>query len=291
MEKDRRGEGPVEPPLPHEIPGFAAFGHLACRGLSNTRDLGGMPTSDGRRIKPGRLVRSGALHRATDDDLSLLQGAHRVVRVVDLRTELERSHDPDPAGRMLPETVFYDLPVFDTEELGITHGGGLLGDLKAFGRLNGAPYKVVEALYPQALLGEQGMRAYARFLEILLEAQSDATLWHCSEGKDRAGLASAIAECALGVPEDYICSDYLATNIFARTRAERVLDDLGRHHLARDADADVDALFYAYPDYLDAAFKAVGERYGSLLGYIEEGLDFGPDKQRELRDRYLEAVS
>ena len=116
-------------------------------------------------------------------------------------------------------------------------------------------------------------------------------MWHCSEGKDRAGLASAIAECALGVPEDYIRSDYLATNIFARTRAERVLDDLGRHHLARDADADVDALFYAYPDYLDAAFKAVGERYGSLLGYIEEGLGFGPDKQRGLRDRYLEAVS
>ncbi len=288
MENEKRNVGPIEPPLPDEIPGFAAFGHLPCKGLSNTRDLGGMPTADGRRVKPGRLVRSGALHHATDDDLAMLQNTHHVVRVVDLRTQLERSHDPDPKDRMLPETVLYDLPVFGAEELGITRGGGLAGDLKAFGRLNGAPYKVVEAIYPQALLGDQGIEAYGRLLNILLEAQSDATLWHCSEGKDRAGLASVIVECALGVPEDYIRSDYLATNIFARTRAERALDALGRHHVARDADADVDALFYAYPAYLDAALKAVGEKYGSLQGYIEQGLGFGPDKQRELRDRYLE---
>ncbi len=287
MEKTTHG-GPVAPPQPGTIPGFETFGHIACKGLPNTRDLGGMPTADGRRVKPGRLVRSGALHHATDDDLSLLQGTHRVIRVVDLRTDLERSHDLDPVDRMLPETVFYDLPVFGTEELGITHGGGLAGDLKAFERLNGAPHEAVEALYPKALLGEQGRAAYARLLEILLEAQADATLWHCTEGKDRAGLASVVVECALGVPEDYIRNDYLATNAFVRTRAERALDVLGRHHVAHDVDADIDALFYAYPDYLDAALKAVGEQYGSMEGYLEQGLGFGPDKQRELRDRYLE---
>lgn len=282
-----RGFAVGEAPVPQGIPGFAAFGRIACKGLHNTRDLGGMPTVDGRRIKEGGLIRSGALRHATDDDLRLLEDAHGLVRVVDLRTDLERSHDPDPKNRMRSETVFYELPVFEGQELGITREAGVAGDLKMFAEYNGGPHKVVEALYPEALLGEEGMRAYGDFLRLLLAADEGATLWHCTEGKDRAGLASMLVETALGVPEEYVRADYLATNIFVRTRMERTLDALAHHRMVRDLDADVDALFYAYPAYLDAAFKAVRERFGSLDGYLAEGLGFSASDQRELQDKYL----
>lgn len=276
-----------EAQIPAGIPGFAAFGRITCEGLPNTRDLGGMPAADGRRVKEGRLLRSGALHHATDADLELLEDGHGLRRVVDLRTDLERTHDPDPRGRMSPAVVCYDLPVFEAQALGITREAGLAGDVKLFAQYNGGPHEAVAAIYPRALLGDDGKKAYGDLLRLLLEADEGATLWHCTEGKDRAGLAAVIVETALGVPEAYVCADYLATNLFVRTRAERAIDSLGRHHLARELDADVDALFYAYPSYLDSALEAVNKAYGDFATYLEQGLGFSAAQQDELREKYL----
>ena len=43
---------------PEPIPGFPEFGHIPFEGLHNTRDLGGMPAVDGRRIAPAKLILS-----------------------------------------------------------------------------------------------------------------------------------------------------------------------------------------------------------------------------------------
>ena len=43
-------------------------------GLRNTRDLGGMVTMDGRKIRKGMLFRSGLLAHATEEDLKQLSG-------------------------------------------------------------------------------------------------------------------------------------------------------------------------------------------------------------------------
>lgn len=59
---------------PEPIPGFPEFGHIPFEGLRNTRDLGGMPTADGRTIAPAKLLRSGALHKASEQDLARLVG-------------------------------------------------------------------------------------------------------------------------------------------------------------------------------------------------------------------------
>ena len=95
-------------------------------------------------------------------------------------------------------------------------------------------------------------------------------------------------EYALGVPEEAIRADYLATNLFVRTWAEKMLDALARHHVLEGADADVDALFYAQREYYDTAFDAVRKEFGSMDNYLHDGLGFGPDAVEELRARYLE---
>ena len=60
---------------------------LALVGASNFRDLGGLHTADGRRIREGKLLRSGALHQMTDEDLSHLDNLP-VTRVIDYRDPL-----------------------------------------------------------------------------------------------------------------------------------------------------------------------------------------------------------
>lgn len=273
--------------LPEAIPGFPEFGHILFEGLHNTRDLGGLPAADGRHIKPALLLRSGALHKATEEDLARLLADYHLEGVVDFRTELERDKEPDPR-ELMEGVVFYDLPALSGETMGITHGAGLAKDMKALEAVKAQPHEMVKKMYPEILLGDAGLVAYRSFLNVLLESDGGAVLWHCTEGKDRAGLGAVVVERALGVPEPDVRADYLATNLFARTRAEGILDALAAKLPAlRGLDADIDSFFYAYSDYYDAAMDAVTDAFGTFDAYLVEALDFGSEKQAALREKYL----
>ena len=77
--------------------------------LDNTRDLGGMPAADGRRICSGRLFRSGQLYDADEFDRQKLE--EMLDLVVDLRTEKERSEKPDPD---LAGVQYCSIPALDS---------------------------------------------------------------------------------------------------------------------------------------------------------------------------------
>lgn len=275
------------PTLPQEIPGFANFGHVTLKGARNTRDLGGLATADGRTIIPGRLIRSGELHKATDEDIELLRDAHGLARVVDFRTKAERDAAPDPQDR-IQDVSFVDLPVFSEAAVGITHEGGVAGDIAALMKMSGNLHETIAKLYRTCLLGEEGKEAYRAFFQVLMEAEDGATLWHCTEGKDRAGLASVLVEYALDIPMACIRADYLATNLFVRGKLEEALDSLAGHDLLKHADLDVDSIFYAYPDYLDSAFDAVEQECGGMNAYLAAALGVGEQERKHLRELYVQ---
>lgn len=277
--------GEIEKPTP--IAGFANFGHIPLEGMANARDLGGMPTEDGRVIKMGRLLRSDALHHATEADLGWLMGACNVQRVFDFRSVEERQAHPDPQAQM-DGVVFYETPVFNVASVGVVPGQGLKKNADDLKHVAEGLHPLIRAVYPKCLLGQEGIAAYRALFDALLKAEDGATLWHCTEGKDRTGLAAVLVEHALGVSDEDIRKDYLATNLFAQTVAERIADALGRHHIAERADMDLDAVFYAYEDYLDEALAAVERDYGSLDWYMEEQLGMTPEVRRQLQDMYLE---
>ena len=60
-------------------------GAPALTGAFNFRDLGGLPTADGRRTRPGRLFRSDTLQALTVADVTHLVASLGVVLVIDLR--------------------------------------------------------------------------------------------------------------------------------------------------------------------------------------------------------------
>lgn len=275
-----------EPVTPQPIPDFPDFGHIPLSGLNNARDLGGMPCEDDWVIAPARLIRSDALHHATKEDFDTLINDHKLARVIDLRSDLERAANPDPRDKFV-DIEFFELPVFEGEAFGITHGGkNLKDDLQAFEHFNQDPFEIICALYPQALLSDQGKKVYTTFLDILANHDTGSTLWHCTEGKDRTGLGAVLIEKILGVSQENIYKDYLATNLYARTAGRSLLDFLGAHHIAEKLDSDVDALFYANQRFLDAAFAAVDGAYGSFDAYLAQALNCDKDKQEHLRHLY-----
>lgn len=271
---------------PGIVPGFEDFGYISLRGVTNVRDLGGMPAANGRRIQPRRLVRSGELHDATAEDMKQLMHMHDVDCIIDFRAKSEMDREPDPIS-MMTGVKYMHIPVLKEEAIGIMHKGSLVKDLQSAIDYAGSPYEIMSEFYQKAVLGESGMLAYRTFLHDLLEEEAGATLWHCTQGKDRTGIAAILAEYILGVPYEYIRDDYLATNLFVRGWAEKLNAVLKGVKFARQIDMDVEAYAYASMGYFETLLKAVNNAYGSLDNYLVRALDFGPDKQAKLRELYL----
>ena len=196
-------------------------------GADNARDVGGLPTLDGRQTQPGRLLRSDSLQELTDADVRHLVGDLRVRAVADLRTDKEvREDGPGPLARescvrlehlsLYPEAgVSTDLMAADAFAL------GLQADNKS-----GAPVLLPWQERDAATVGgddeEERRRGatgvYLRYLDdrsdsiiaaLRLIAYTDgATIVHCAAGKDRTGIVVAMALREVGVSPEAIVADY-----------------------------------------------------------------------------------
>jgi protein-tyrosine phosphatase len=252
-------------PDPHVIP---------LQGQSNFRDLGGYTTADGRKVKPGLIFRSGELSNLTADDYRII-ATLRLRTVYDLRTDGERAAAP---------TVWAAGPV---QTLASSKPGSPLAGLAP---KRGEP--LTPAVARAVMMGfyRQMPTAYApefkAIFQQLLDDQAPLLL-HCTAGKDRSGLASALILTALGVPRAQVVADYELTN--------RHLDlaDLQRAgvnsaFLAR-LPPDVAQVFLAAdPAYLEASFQSIEQHYGSIDAYLVQVLSIGPVQKAKLRSLYLQ---
>ncbi|MFJ7263653.1 tyrosine-protein phosphatase [Streptomyces globosus] len=252
-------------------------------GVRNFRDVGGLPTLDGRRVRSGRLYRSGHLAHATETDAEFLEslGLHTVF---DFRNAVDQAMEgpdiplagvrnlniplSDPAAGADFWTMVRDG---DTEQL-----RGILGDGRAAARMTDS-YR--------AMVVERTAE-HGRVLHALAEDSVPALL-HCAAGKDRAGVAVAVTLLALGVEREAILADYLESN--APHRRYRVRPGSGIPE-ARSPEATelLAPLFDARAAYLAAAFDTIDARWGGTDRYLAEGLRLAPATLDRLRDRLLD---
>lgn len=287
QEKKKDGRVSFEPQQPQPIDGFSDFGNLDLQGVTNARDLGGMPAADGRRIKVHRLLRSGDLDTLTALDVRTLLDACELQHIVDLRTEAEIQRDRDPVLRM-PGVSYVFTPALSQDEVMGADVSDMKSDAHIVAEFAFDAQRYMREMYPKCLLGNAGQKAYRELFEGLLEADEGATLWHCTQGKDRTGIAAMLVEHSLGVSMRDIEQDYLATNLFMGgwlRKFEGILSALG---VAKLLDRDIAAYIYADIDNLRAGIDAVTKEYGSLDAYMEKALGVGDDEKNQMRAMYLE---
>ncbi|MGN0203791.1 MAG: tyrosine-protein phosphatase [Coprococcus sp.] len=262
---------------------------IPLEGPQNVRDLGGFAMEDGRYIKEGKLIRSCELIRLTERDKDILLKDHHLHTIVDFRTELEKSQMPDPE---LQGVASFWIPVLDESMLGITKEAGADQDTVAqlsfqikTGQLTTESF--MKKLYRDIVLSEHAARAYHRFFEVLLNEKEGAVLWHCSAGKDRAGMAAMLVLTALGAPRELIIEDYLMVNIFLKENIEynrqRIIEKTGDVYLADS----MMGLFSVERSYAEYAFSVMEERCGSAEGYLEQIIGVTQEDCRKLRRMYL----
>lgn len=264
----------------------SGFGHIALKSVSNARDLGGMPAADGRRIQKGRLFRSGMLADLSKKDAKWLQDVP-LRWVIDLRMPFERAREPEPKKR-LSFAEFEHLSVLSGSAVGITADEAPKSFLEELPSYESDAAAESMSFYPSILLSEVALRSWRRFFEILLATEEGAVLWHCSAGKDRTGLAAFLVELALGVPQDLVMEDYLASNRYTEPLMEEMLRAVGLTSIAPKTLEMIHVLFTVSARYLEAAVAAVLARYGTLDAYFDEALELDQDKRERLRELYLE---
>jgi protein-tyrosine phosphatase len=237
-------------------------------GGSNFRDFGGYRTSDGGTVRRGLVFRSAHLGGLTDTDRSAL-GKLGVKTIVDLRGVSEAAETPHLISGLACKVVG-------------AHIEPQLGEHLRAGLENGTltPFVVMGLLtdhyrdYP---------RRCAPGFRTLFTTLSDGThrplVFHCTAGKDRTGFASALLLTLLGVHWDDVMEDYLRTN------------DLWTGHVGRYPELDIDtraAIVEARRPYLEAAFAAVREDYGSIEAFAEKSLGIDAKARDRLKAELLE---
>lgn len=248
--------------------------HLA--GSPNTRDLGGLTTVDGRQVRPGMLVRAGALGRLTDSDLPVLAKLGLACRI-DLRHDAEIAHaPPDRLPEPTPRPVH--LPVFDPSYPAFTHVLALLGQLDPTDRAGGAdpavladPPAAMAEIYRWFVTGTRARASFAAAARVVADPANLPVLFHCSAGKDRTGWLTVILLTALGVDRATIRDDYLRSNTDNAALQQILIDLVVAHRPGVDV-AAIRPMLEARPEYLDAGYAEADRRYGSFDGYLRTGL-------------------
>lgn len=269
--------------LPNAIEGFKDFGHLNLPSINNARDLGGMRAGK-YHIARRRLIRTGSLTNASREDLNLLMDSRDVECVVDLRTEVEVRDDPDP--RQLMRGVGYlHLPVFDHDATGLS--GNTTSQMKTLGSFLDNAFDIICDIYEKSVLEEPALSSFKSFFNELLSAKSGATLFHCTQGKDRTGICAWLVEAALGVSEPDRHADYLATNLFIDGVPNKVQRMFGSVSRPSSFSRAALAYGYAHDAYYRAFTEAINKNFGGVKEYLRDALDLRDDGIAQLQHLYL----
>ena len=252
---------------------------LPLEGAKNFRDLGGYRNSDGQYVRWGLVYRSGYLADLTKQDYEYLSGLG-IRLVCDVRADGERMRSPTNWVGGSPE--FLSVPIGPNRD-----GTMTAEDLKRRVAAANDPNKV-PAAYDFAI---KDAEQYGKILHRIVAGDLPA-VEHCTSGKDRTGVFSAILLTALGVPREVVIQDYLLTehyllapDSFESTRAQ--LQKI--FGLAEPLDeSSVKAIMTLRPQTIEATFDAISKTYGSFDNYLRDAVKLSDADRTILRQRLLE---
>lgn len=238
--------------------------------VQNLRDMGGYFTRDNRMTRWGKLFRSGQLSSLSEWD-SIRLDKLGIKTIIDLRTDTEIAASLTKYTRAniihipISNARLSDIP------LRVASGTIRKGDAVLY----------MQDLYLQLITDNKEQLAKA--LDEFQNPDNYPILFSCTLGKDRTGFLAAVLLAAIGVPEETVLRDYMASNEYIN------LSHLA--YLARDLNSDaqeaITAIVSTNESYMDLALKKIQKDYGSVDKYLTQGLGMDEKKRGKLKDVLL----
>ena len=256
---------------------------IGITGAHNSRQLGGYQIGN-KKIKKDLMLRTAAISGLTEADSVLLADKYRVQRIYDFRGKNEAMTSPD----VIPGNAGYlSLSIsFDVSE-NVSEKKQSQEEMIMM-LLQNADNPLVQDMcdhmYDKIFFDEASQDVYRRFFADLvsLDPEDGAVLWHCTQGKDRAGSASAMLLAALGADRDLIMADFTLSKNYYDPFVAKI-------PVKNDTQSKVvNTLISANPVIFEQTLDKVDAKYGSLRNYLTECLGVTPEMMGTLRDRFLE---
>ena len=249
--------------------------HIVMDGPSNFRDLGGIITVDERIISRGMIFRADRLAELSPGDIQILKDL-QIRTVVDFRSTGEMQAEPDT----LPGELHLDylhLP------MGIDQGKSAEWTNTLRSMTPEQATDLIVGYYAKLPLEWPGQ--YRAFFHKLLDIDALPLVFHCTAGKDRTGIATALLLHILGVDMASNGREYELSNMY-RTDSHEKYAGLFRQHGIDSVIGSI--LMEVKKEYLEKIFETVAGAYGSMDNYIERALDLNGNARARLKQIFLE---
>ena len=265
---------------------------IAFEGIENARDMGTLIMQDGQTVRTGMLVRSGNLSKATDNDVAVLKEKYHLTNVFDFRFEAEANAAPDRIIDGVSYTHLSTLPNAFIKGFSSSRPDSTKMDMRDMVAVlmryafDTKAQTMARKLYPAIVTDSIAQHYYGAFLRGILRAEG-GVLWHCSQGKDRAGWASAFLLAALGASRETIVADFDLSNQSYAPAVEAMTNKVKGKEGSDEAVAFIRAMVGVSRENFETTLDLIDQRYGSLPLYIENQLGFTKEQQEQLRAKYL----
>lgn len=202
---------------------------------SNTRELGGILTSSGTLTKCDKFWRSDVPSKVDENDKQTLL-KHNMRTIIDFRLAEEIAAKP---------SKFVDDNRFTYINVPITIGSNLPESVEF------VPLSYLKMTTDKVIMH--------KIFSIIADSDS-GVLFHCTAGKDRTGVTSAILLMLAGVSDNGIVENYMLTKIYLQKELEYF----------KTAYPTIDErIFTPSESYIQDFITSFKEKYGSAEGYFE----------------------
>lgn len=249
----------------------------------NFRDLGGVITTSGLTVTQKKIFRSGFFGTIDSSDLSIIKDL-KIEKIIDLRTPQEINI----IGKGdYPESIGYN-------NIALSAGNITKSLIPIFqkGEFHLLEPNLLEKIYLEVITKNKPELA-AIYREITYANQG--IVYHCSHGKDRTGIISALLLDFFEVDRNYIYTDYVRSNEYLSSQHEHQLQKLKdnfttqfKREVYDEEFAPVKSLFYCHEDILKTVFDFIDSEYNSTKTYFEMALGLSEKELSLLKSKYLE---
>ncbi|RVU70248.1 MULTISPECIES: tyrosine-protein phosphatase [Lactobacillus] len=251
---------------------------VALDGALNFRDVGGYQNAQGQSVKWNKIYRSDSLSSLSFKDKIKLAKL-KVAVDCDLRSSYEKNSSPDV---LWASVKYVDVPLY-SDNISEDKSDNKL--FRFFHHLPNLKDNFIGQIYQRTLLNTHSQEEFAKVFAELLELPADqALVYHCSAGKDRTGMVSALILMGLGVDDDTIARDYLLTNElydFAVSRNlpsnDQISAIIAKMNVTKGEGIAIRGIT-----------ETIRQGWGSFDSFFKKELGFSQADLKQLRAMYLE---
>jgi len=248
---------------------------IEIKKVHNFRTVGNIKNVDGRTLKEGKFYRSGHLYQLKKKSFKEIENLG-IKEIIDLRNSKEIAQKPD---HLPSEIIYKNYSAFEDEGDQLDQAKKLVlkGKVDADTRMLEF-YKDYVTENPEII---------KKIITEILESDHPV-LYHCTAGKDRTGITSALILTILKFDKETIYNDYLLSNNYRQKLVDKRLHLANNlHFLYPKMDINVlEKLSWVEVDYLDAAFNEINKKYGSVDNYIQQVLGISENKRQEYIQKF-----